>query len=248
MVSSTRAHPQALGFWLMWALKDEASTGHRTARFEDELELEALRATDQPHAVSRLTGFYVFDDRLSAERATREWRGGFRLDGLEEVGILDGSRWSRHDAQWITNGIGSADRSWMLPYLRGEPSGPEPIWELLVDGRAVMYGADLRKAAYDVVRRAWPKTLALLELSRVAVELRSDLGLIAAMFHGSADRRRVDFFLNFEDATNQEYLDRFAEYDGPKNTADVPPDFELVLPDLRPYSFELPQPSATGSP
>jgi hypothetical protein len=240
MVSSAEVHEQALGFWLMRALSAESSTGHRSAVFQDELVLDALREVHQPHAISRLRGFYLFDDEASAERAIQQWGGSFHRHALTEVGILEGSRWSRHDAEWISTRIGSGDRSWMLPYLRGEPSGDDPIWELLVDGRAVIFGTQLREAAYEVVQRVWPQSLALLELSRVAVEFRSDLGVITPMVLGQVNDHRVDFAMNFVDATNQEFLERFSRYDGPKNQNDLGPGSDLVLPDLRPYSFKLP--------
>jgi hypothetical protein len=134
----------------------------------------------------------------------------------------------------------------MLPYVRGQASGQRPVWELLVDGRAVIFGTSLREAAYEVAKRTWPRSLALLEMSRVAVELDSDLGLIAPIVLGPANDQRVDFAMNFIDARNQEFLKRFADYDDPKNTADLGPAAELVLPDLRPYSFRLP--ALNGSP
>ena len=240
LVSSAHVHDQALGFWLMNALREESSTGHRSALFQDELALEGLRQTHVPDVISRLHGFYLFDDHASAEQAIREWGNNFRQDTLVEVGILQGSRWTRHDAQWITTRLGGADRSWMLRYLRGEPSGSDPIWELVVEGRAVVFGTALREAAYEVVKRVWPKSLALLELSRVAVELGSDLGLITPMAIGRAEDQRVDFAMNFVDAKKPDFLDRFARYDGPKNTRDLGPKSDLVLPDLRSYRFKLP--------
>jgi hypothetical protein len=245
LVSSAEAHEHALGFWLMRGLSAESSTGRRSAAFQDEIVLDALRQAHQPDAISRVRGFYLFDDEASAERAIKDWGGSFHRDTLAEVGILEGSRWSRHDAQWITSGLGCGDRSWMLPYLCGEPSGENPVWELLVHGRAVVFGTGPREAAYEVVKRTWPQSLALLELSRVAVELGSDLGLIVPMVFGPAGDHRVDFVMNFIDAENPEFLERFAHYHGPKNTKDLGPGSDLVLPDLRPYSFKLP--AASGS-
>lgn len=242
MLSSAEVHDRALGFWLVSALSAESSTGHRSAVFQDELALDALREVHQSHVISRLRGFYLFDDAASAERAVQQWGGTFHRDTLAEVGILEGSRWSRHDAEWITTRIGRGDRSWMLPYLRGEPSANDPIWELLVHGRAVVFGTKLREAAYEVVKRVWPESLALLELSRVAVELGSDLGVITPMVLGQANDYRVDFVMNFVDAKDQQFLERYARYDGPKNRDDLGPGSDLVLPDLSPYSFRLPAP------
>jgi hypothetical protein len=239
MVASAQAHERAMSFWLMQALGQESRAGYRHARLDDELHLDTLRRTEQPQAVSRLGGFYLFDDEVAAERAIHEWGRSFHRDALAEVGIVEGSRWSRHDAEWITRRLGSGDRSWMGPYLRGEPSGDSPIWELVVDGRAIVFDTDLRKAAYDVVARTWPRSLALLELSRVAVDLGSDLGLILPMVLGQDGNRRVDFAMNFVDANDDEFLDRFDKYDGPVNRNDLRPDSDLVLPDLQSHGFDL---------
>jgi hypothetical protein len=241
MVSSSQAHAQALGFWLTNALSAESRIGHRSASFRDEVALETVRCQRVPRAVSRLSGFYLFDDRTSAEVAATTWGRNFRRDALEEVGILTGSRWSRHDAQWITLNMGTGATGWIEPYLRGEPAGPDPIWELLVDGRAVVFGTRFREAAYDVVKRTWPQSLALLELGRVAAEVQSDLGLILPMIHGAAPHaRRVDYMINMEDAEDPGFLKRVEEYDGPWNTADVRPGADIALPDLRAQGFSLP--------
>lgn len=81
--------------------------------------------------------------------------------------------------------------------------------------------------------------MALLELSRVGVELNSDVGLIAPMPLGHPDDLRVDFTMSFADATNPDFLDRLATFDGPKNTNDLGRDSNLVLPDLRRHGFKL---------
>jgi len=99
MVSSGRAHESTLSFWLMRSLSAEVSARHRDARFQDELVLEARRAQQYPHVVSRLRGFYVFDTNASAQAAIEDWGGSFRQNTLADVGILPGSRISRHDAQ-----------------------------------------------------------------------------------------------------------------------------------------------------
>ena len=200
--------------------------------------MEAYRAEHHPDAVSRLRGFFAFDDAASAQAAAKEWPAIYP-NSLAEVGILPGSRISRHDADWITHHLGRGGTDWMDPYLRGEPWGANPIWELVVDGRAQVYGTSLREEAYDVVRSRWPRSMALLELSRVAVELGSDLGLIAPMLLGAPNDLRIDYVMSFADATNPDFLERLSAYDGPKNYRDVPHDFELVVPDLRQQSFKL---------
>lgn len=239
MVSGGQAHDSTLSFWLMRTLMAESSRGHRSAMFRDELELEARRATHYPEAMSRLKGFYLFEDEASALAATAAWGPGFSRDTLAEVGVLPGSRVSRHDAQWITKYLGSGETQWMDRYLSGEALGTDPVWELVVEGRALVFGTELREAAYETVKRAWPASLALLELARLGVELDSDLGLIAPLAIEDSGRRRVDFVINMADAKDPGFLERLATFDGPKNVKDLRPDAELVVPDLRPHAFEL---------
>lgn len=57
--------------------------------------------------------------------------------------------------------------------------------------------------------------MSLLEMSRVGVELGSDLGLITPMVVGVPDDRRVEFTMSFGDASNQDFLQRLTAFDGP---------------------------------
>jgi hypothetical protein len=47
------------------------------------------------------------------------------------------------------------------------------------------------------------------------------------------------YVINFEDATNPSFLERFAAFDGPKNTGDLGADSDLIVPDLRDRGFAL---------
>jgi hypothetical protein len=49
----------------------------------------------------------------------------------------------------------------------------------------------------------------------------------------------VMYVINFEDATNPSFLERFAAFDGPKNTGDLGADSDLIVPDLRDRGFAL---------
>jgi hypothetical protein len=69
----------------------------------------------------------------------------------------------------------------------------------------------------------------------VGVELDYDLGLITAMVCGE----EVRYAMNFADATNPRFLEAFAAFDGEKNTTDLTPESDLILPDLRERSFHL---------
>jgi len=236
LVTARRTHPNTLSFWATGYLQHQALNARR---FRGELALEEVR-DEFPDTVSRLEGFYVFPDEASARVAAAHWGGPFNPNHLAEVGIVVGSRTSTHDAEWISNKLGDDfDAAWMRAYLRGEPHGEPPIWETLVDGRALVFGTSLRQAAYEVVRAEWPQSLALLELSRVAPYLDSELGLITAFVVNDDRGKRVRYYLNFVDSENPDFLKRLREYTGPKNTRDLNASSELILPNLTHREFQL---------
>jgi hypothetical protein len=113
------------------------------------------------------------------------------------------------------------------------------MWELVVDGRAFVFGTELREQAYEIVKATWPSSLGALELARLGVELGSDLGLITALAVGDAKRVRVDYYMNFVDAEDPDFLTRLGKFDGPRRYSDLGPDFDLVLPDLRDRGFTI---------
>lgn len=231
LVSAPQVHEQALSVFTARRL-------HSKAAYERECAIDLVRRERFPGAVSRLTGFYAFPDKDSA-CAAMSWNvPSFRDELLAEVAIDPGSSVARYDAEWITKHFWSSDPRWIANYFEGEPTG-DPIWELLVNGRAIIYGTDIRERAYETVKMTWPASLALLELARVGVELRSDLGLLTAMLVVDDTRLAVRHAMNFADATNTEFLERFAAFDGPKNTNDLTPTSDLIQPDLRDRDFVL---------
>jgi hypothetical protein len=231
LVSAPQVHEQALSVFITHRLRSKAA-------YERECAIDLVRREGFPDAVSRLTGFYAFPDKDSARSAMRWNVPSFREELLAEVAIDPVSSVSRYDAEWITKHFRSPDPRWITKYFEGEPTG-EPIWELLVDGRAVIYGTDIRERAYETVKATWPGSLALLELARVGVEMRSDLGLITAMLVAGDTGLAVRYAMNFADATNPVFLERFAAFDGPKNTNDLTPTSDLIRPVLRDRDFVL---------
>ena len=190
LVSALLAHERALSVWCTGRLRD-------IQVYQHEMSLEQVRRASFPDAVSRLTGFYAFPDRQAALAAASRWQvPSFREDLLAEVGIHPAATVSRYDAEWITHHFGSPDSQWMNDYFAGKPT-TDPIWELLIDGRALVFGKSLREAAYETVKATWPRSLALLELARVGAELNSDLGLITAMLFTDGTGLDVRYAMNF---------------------------------------------------
>ena len=241
LVSASAVDGPALSYWTadyLWRL----AAGDRADRWLAEQHLEQVRATHFAACASRITGFFVFADRESATAARRWGVDRYRDDLCEEVGIRPDSRVTRCDAEWITEKLAFEEsEGWMHRYFGGEPCNDDPIWELIVDGTALVYGTEVRQHAYAVVKQTWPRALGLLELARLAAWLDFPLGRTIAMIDELDEGLQVGFYLDFRDAKNPEFLERLETYDGPKNTADLNANTELVLPDLRSRSFTLPR-------
>lgn len=239
MVSPKASNTPALSVWHASYLIDATRSRQRTAYYEREMKLESIRRSSFPGKVSRLSGLYFFENVESARSAGQRWDGNFREEHLAEIEIVGEPLVSRYDSEWITHSMGSTDSSWMSSYLSGSQMGEVPLWELLIEGKGFVLGTRVRERAYDTVKRTWPRSLGLLELSRVAVELNSDLGLICPFVTRESDRVRLTIQLSFADAKNPAFLDKLSRYDGPKNTADLNASAELVVPDLSDHFAEF---------
>jgi hypothetical protein len=227
LVSASQVHKQAISFW---------SAGRLTSRaqFDKELTIERIRETCYPSAVSRLAGFYAFPDLASAQLAASRWKvPHFRSEWLAEIEINPASRTSRYDAEWITQRFGSLDTDWTRDYFEGKATAGTPIWELVIDGRALILGTELRRAAYAVVKEHWPGSLAFLEFGRLGVELSSDMGLITPMVTLDGSDIVLTYHMNMVDAENPEFLARLKKFSGPINHQDLMGADPLIAPDLR---------------
>src|ERR1700733_9934535 len=126
-------------------------------RIQCELMLERHRAKFFPQRVSRLKGMYCFTDLESAERALK-WGSHFRAENLAELSLAHAERGDRVDSNWITYSEieNSPDPSAVMDsYWSGKPYPHEvPIWEVLVEGRLIVLGVDLRERAYDLIQRS----------------------------------------------------------------------------------------------
>ncbi|WP_168017000.1 hypothetical protein [Halomonas salinarum] len=214
---------------------------HRNSpRLSNELAIERIRQLKYPSKISRLVGMYFFEEQ-SAFEAAREWGNHFSSKYQAELGLLPGATFSRHDANWITyapldsNGdLKSID--WVDPYWLGEPfPNRAPVWELIVDGRAAVYGTELRERAYATIKAEFPKCVAILEMGRIAALLGSDLGQISSwLIQASEAELLLQYYTDMRDAQDPQFLEKLRNYDGPKNHADLAVGGnKFSVPDLR---------------
>jgi len=220
-------------------------------RLRNELAIEMARQLRHSECVSRLTGMYSFEDSAALNSAA-DWGNHFRPEYLAELGLFPGATISRHDANWITFApfdemgvLMSID--WADAYWAGEPfPGRTPIWELIVNGRAAVYGTDLRERAYAKLRSEFPSCVSILEVGRIAACIGSDLGQTSAwLTQISETEYSLDYHLDMRDADNPEFLQRLAKFGGPKNHADLAVGGStFTVPDFRPFGecFSIAEP------
>lgn len=132
-----------------------------------------------------------------------------------------GSRVQGHalNSNWITYAFGGGPGDWIGRYVAGESYDSTPLWEHVVEGTALVYGATLRDRAYATVARIWPNSLALLELGRIAVVLESSLGRVLAFPVEAGDGVRIRYILDMVDAQKPEFLSRLKAFVRPQQSS-----------------------------
>ena len=220
--------------------------GQNNVRFCNELLIEKYRQKHFPSCQSRLTGMYFFEERNTAKHAY-EWGGHFSPKYLAELELYPTSAIFRHDANWITHApIDKRGRikseEWIPKYWSGqEYPGKIPVWELIVQGRAVICGTELRERAYQNILKKFPGAVSILEVSRIAAHVGSDLGQVSAWIIRKSERLMdLSFYLDMRDADNPEFLERVQLYNGPRNHKDLAVGGEkFQVPDFREFSCQF---------
>jgi hypothetical protein len=224
------------------------------ARLYREFIIESVRRAHHREKVSRLEGIYCFPEQDSAVRAL-EWGAHFELANLVEIHLEGGSRREHNDSNWITYaptdeyGFLTSDIGWIDAYWRGDPfPGKSPAWELVFDGRMNVLGTAVRERAYAVIKREFPLTLGVLEISRLAAWIGSDLGNSGAWLAGDGERFSLRYIMNWKDADNPAFLKKLKELQEeghPTNWADLGPHLEKGsfgnLPDFRSLELSVPK-------
>lgn len=232
-------HPS---IWLSNKIRNENKAG-----LANELLIESIRMEVSPYKISRLRGLFVFPDINSAKKA-ESWGGHFKAENLVKVEIHTDKLKTKLDAKWITNlaldknGLITQESiSDLKKYWEGEIYDfNEDNFEYLIEGKAFILGKDHKEKAYAKIKEFMPETLATLELSRIAATLGSQLGhMIPYIIRTEHGKLKLVHLINFADASNETFLDKFQKYDGPKNTNDLNQFSEIVIPDLRKFDIEF---------
>ncbi len=219
-------------------------------RLTAEIKLEQVRSRFYPGQVSRLKGLFAFDDidSVAGTWVDRQWGGHFSSDNLTDIGVAF-RKSSRHDSNWL-NLVMDADCNLLdgwedsaHQYWQGAPcSGPQPIWERIFLGCATVWGTEIKRRAIDEVRKYWPNSITLLEISANCVLLGSHDGIIVPFITGSEGMANIEFCLRMVDCARPDFvnsLESLTKSSNPRVARFLGPP-TLETPDFRCYNFSRP--------
>jgi hypothetical protein len=233
----TEANPGNISWWLTNTVRRPSAP-----RFEREALLEQVRTEEFPNELSRLSAVYSFPDINSARRGMGELRGR-DLVAIEPAS--NAFTRAKHDMNWIDypgDQLSIARRYWS-----GEDSD-EPIYEQLLSGQFYICGTAVRKKAYDCIKRAFPDSLAILELARLAPYFGFKLGQISPWVKQDGEDLVFAYIIRYEEPEGVEILKatmaRASEEPSFQvNWKDLEPLRDLHLPccvpDLRPFESRV---------
>jgi len=215
-------------------------------RLNNETIIEYVRSKSFQERVSRLRGMYFFENRELAQRAINEhWGGHFSADNLVEFELHPTSAPTRVDANWISEAPLGADGrldltnlTWIDQYWAGEPKNENPLWETLVQGRAVVQDLEVRSRAYDLVKPQFPRSVVFMEMARLAGEVGSDGGLVMPFIQRiSENTLRLAYVMYDQDFHDLDVIQRIAGHPDAKHLHRLMSENETFnIPDLRPWS------------
>ena len=226
---------------------------HRgSSHMRREAALEQVRRQKFPEKISRLNGLFCFLDRGSAILAASHWNSHFTMENLAEINLGEAIGRDQLDSNWITysdSGATHPSDVWISSYWQGDPyPDQEPIWETLVEGRVTVLGTDLRRRAYEIVKKQWPNSMMFLEISRLAAWIGSDFGCISVFMTGDAKIYHFKFLMDSRDADNPDFLVQIKELmesGHPVNWADIKPNLDKgsfgAVPDMSQFEFSCPK-------
>lgn len=214
LVSADRMGTVPNGYPVSFMLAGMVQSGNNV-RLANEAALEAVRKARFRDRVSRIEGMYFFADIADAAKhiGDRNWPTYFDWANLVEVELY-ASAMTRLDANWIThapldrdNRINGEDGDWIDRYWAGEARDQNPTWELIAKGVAIVLDETVRRACYDLTRRAFPTAEIFLLMSRLAGEAGSAGGLVVPFIgRDSNGDVALHYLLNDEAFHNPEVI------------------------------------------
>lgn len=189
-------------------------------RLRSEIAIDEVRLRLFPNCVSRLTGFFVFDEIESIARFwdSNSWGGHFSDDYLSDV-FVTSTKSTRIDSNWISrivNANGELLPSWYnnaISYWRGDICVPmEPIWERIVEGNLTVWSNRVRGEAVREILSVWPNSSNLLSYACFCAAYGSYDGILFPyMTQPQNDVMAVTYTLRMVQANDADFINAIAE-------------------------------------
>ncbi|EHU1557198.1 hypothetical protein AO727_15695 [Acinetobacter baumannii] len=220
-----------------------------SSRLKSEWELERVRSEYYPTRVSRLRGFFVFDEVESIARfwETENWGEHFQDQYLSDIGV-SAKRSSRLDSNWIKciwNENGDLLPNWERnahSYWQGLPfPQKEAIWERIVEGSITVWSMFVKHKALETVMYKWPNSLNILNYACKCAAYGDLDGQTFALIKREENRIKCSFYLRMKNIQDSIFLDRLKYYieKNPKCSCNLYNEGETYLPDLSIYNIEF---------
>lgn len=245
-VSADLAHPDpvqsqsAVSYMLAGMIQYQ-----NNARLFNETVIEQVRSQEFRPQVSRLRGMYFFHTRREALEILNQGLGDhFVEENLLELDLHFQQPPSCVDANWITfarrdsaGRISLEDLDWIRAYWAGLPYRSTPVWELIVNGFAIVLDTEVRRRCYDFLRQKFPESHVPIEMAHLAGEVGSSGGQMTPfLIRRSAAAVELCYLSNEGDFHDKEVIARIAQHPSAsylgKLMAAAP---EWRAPDFRPW-------------
>lgn len=212
--------------------KDEFNTGFLSVatagmlsnstpkRLYSELAIESVRKSTFPECVSRLSGFFVFDEIESIAKFwdLNSWGGHFSDKYLSDVGV-SATRSTRVDSNWISRIVdidGSLKENWYTnaeKYWQGDVCpGSEPIWERIVEGFLSVWSSHIRKEAFKEIQAVSPNSLPLLHYSCLCAAYGSiDGQIFPFLTHENTTDLKITHIERMCQANDADFIEKIIE-------------------------------------
>lgn len=217
-------------------------------RLYSELAIDSVRECLFPDCVSRLRGFFVFDEIESISRfwSCNSWGGHFSDQYLSDVGVA-ATRSTRVDSNWISHIVdvdGRLKEGWhdnTVNYWRGDAfPGSEPIWERIVEGYLTVWSPVVRKEAILEIEAVWPNSLKLLNYSCLCAAYGSLDGMIFPfLMQDDEGNIKVTYISRMVQANDKNFIEAIIE------NAKKMPSFSVNLNDTTTNDEEISTPDLT---
>ena len=189
-------------------------------RLYSELEIDKVRLSLFPDCVSRLSGFFVFDEIESISRFwhCNSWGGHFSDQYLSDAGV-SATKSTRVDSNWISKIVdadGGLKDCWYentVNYWRGDVCpGSEPIWERIVEGYLTVWSSNVRREAVREIEAVWPNSLKLLYYSCLCAAYGSLDGMIFPfLMRDDKNNIIVTYISRMVQANDRDFLEAIVE-------------------------------------